>query len=186
MVVLGWFGGEEFCHGDFGEATAVEVLPFVVEFSRDRGGESAEGGRLVLDDRSDRACFQVAPVHRDVPGTLAWWRSKARPSLFSSSTSSPGDWSADEDALRLSAFFDACHDDSGHAEKLRDAVMDQFPPDVEEGLFAATARKVDRSPPWPTRWVPRRRCGCRAGSGTSFPMPGKSALNGPRQRRPSP
>ncbi|WRZ90954.1 hypothetical protein OHB54_18885 [Streptomyces sp. NBC_01007] len=28
------------------------------------------------------------------------------------------------------------------AEKLRDTVMDQFPPDAEEGLFVATARKA--------------------------------------------
>lgn len=63
--------------------------------------------------------------------------------MFSTSTRSPGDRSADEDALRLSAFFDACRDDSDHAEKLRDTVMEQFPPDVEEGLFAATARRAD-------------------------------------------
>ncbi|RPE41170.1 hypothetical protein EDD90_4250 [Streptomyces sp. Ag109_O5-1] len=84
-----------------------------------------------------------APVHFDVPGELAWWRSKAQASMFTPSRSSPGDWSADEDALRLSAFFDACHDDSDHAEELRDTVMDKFPPDVEEGLFVATARKAD-------------------------------------------
>ncbi|MGW1727769.1 hypothetical protein ACWCQK_33255 [Streptomyces sp. NPDC002306] len=84
-----------------------------------------------------------APAHRDVPGELAWWRSKTQASMFSTSTRSPGDRSADEDALRLSAFFDACRDDSDHAEKLRDTVMEQFPPDVEEGLFAATARRAD-------------------------------------------
>jgi hypothetical protein len=80
------------------------------------------------------------PVRCDVPGELAWWRGKAQVSLFSTSTSTAGDWSAGEDALRLSTFFDACHDDSDHVEKLREAVMDQFPPDVEEGLFVATAR----------------------------------------------
>ncbi|MER5402916.1 hypothetical protein [Streptomyces sp. NPDC002599] len=84
-----------------------------------------------------------APVHCDVPGELAWWRSKAQASMFTPSTNFPGDWSADEDALRLSTFFDACRDDSDHAEKLRDTVMDQFPPDVGEGLFVATARKAD-------------------------------------------
>ncbi|MFF2367279.1 hypothetical protein ACFVU0_31860 [Streptomyces sp. NPDC058122] len=84
-----------------------------------------------------------APVHRDVPGELAWWRSKARTSMFTPSTSSPGDWSADDDALRLSAFFDACRDESDHAQELRDTVMDRFPPDVGEGLFVATARKAD-------------------------------------------
>ncbi|MEU1202928.1 hypothetical protein ABZ446_42905 [Streptomyces sp. NPDC005813] len=81
-------------------------------------------------------------VHCDVPEELAWWRSKAQSSLFTPSTSFPGEWSADEDAFRLSAFFDACHDGSDHAEELRDAVMDRFPPEVEEGLFVATARKA--------------------------------------------
>ncbi|MFF4311932.1 hypothetical protein [Streptomyces sp. NPDC001507] len=84
-----------------------------------------------------------APVHCAVPGGLEWWRSKGQASMFTPSTSSPGDWSADEDAFRLSAFFDACHDDSDQAEELRDAVMAQFPPDVGEGLFVATARKAD-------------------------------------------
>ncbi|MEV0178052.1 hypothetical protein AB0I54_01920 [Streptomyces sp. NPDC050625] len=84
-----------------------------------------------------------ARVHCDVPGELAWWRSKAQASMFPPSTSSPGDWRADEDALRLSAFFDACRDDSDHAQELRDTVMDQFPLDAEEGLFVATARKAD-------------------------------------------
>ncbi|MGW2957394.1 hypothetical protein ACWDGI_02755 [Streptomyces sp. NPDC001220] len=84
-----------------------------------------------------------APVHRDVSGELAWWRSKAQTSMFTPSTSSPGNWSADEDAFRLSAFFDACHDGSDQAEEMRDTVMDQFPPAVEEGLFVATARKAD-------------------------------------------
>ncbi|MGC4987448.1 hypothetical protein ACLQ18_43955 [Streptomyces sp. DT193] len=83
------------------------------------------------------------PVRRDEPGELAWWRSKAQESMFTPSTSSAGDWSPDEDALRLSAFFGACRDDSDHAEKLRDTVMDHFPPDVDEGLFVATARKAD-------------------------------------------
>ncbi|WP_427920302.1 hypothetical protein [Streptomyces sp. cg40] len=86
--------------------------------------------------------WSPAPVHREELGELAWWRRKAQASMFTTSTSSPGDWSAGEDALRLSTFFDACHDDSDGAEELRDAVMDQFPPDVEEGLFVATARKA--------------------------------------------
>lgn len=85
----------------------------------------------------------LAPVHCDELGELAWWRSKAQASMFTPSTTSPGDWSADEDALRLSAFFDACRDDSDHAEKLRDTVMDRFPSDIGEGLFVATARKAD-------------------------------------------
>lgn len=84
-----------------------------------------------------------APVHCDELGALAWWRRKAQASMFAPSTSSPGDWSADEDALRLGAFFDACRDDSDHAAKLRDMVMDQFPPDIGEGLFLATAREAD-------------------------------------------
>ncbi len=50
---------------------------------------------------------------------------------------------ADEDALRLSALFDASHDDSDHAEKLRDTVIDLSPPDIGEGLIVATARKAD-------------------------------------------
>ncbi|MGW7409190.1 hypothetical protein ACWGI9_36790 [Streptomyces sp. NPDC054833] len=82
------------------------------------------------------------PVRCDVPGELAWWRGKVQVSLFSRSTGTAGGRSADEDALRLSMFFDACHDDSDNAERLREAVMDQFPPDVEEGLFVATARKA--------------------------------------------
>nr|QIY93022.1 hypothetical protein HEP87_00710 [Streptomyces sp. S1D4-11] len=81
-------------------------------------------------------------VHWDVPGGLDWWRGKAQESMFSASTTSPGSWSADEDAFRLSAFLDACRDDSEHVEALRDAVMDQFPSDGEEGLFAAVARKA--------------------------------------------
>ena len=83
------------------------------------------------------------PVRCDEPRELAWWRSKAQASMFTPSTSSPGDWIADEDTHRLSAVFDACRDDSDHAEKLRDTVMDQFPPEVGEGLFVATARKAD-------------------------------------------
>ncbi|MFI6401039.1 hypothetical protein [Streptomyces sp. NPDC050548] len=83
-----------------------------------------------------------APEHRDALGELAWWRRKAPASMFTTSTCSPGDASADEDALRLSAFFDTCHDDSDSGERLREAVMDRFPPDVGEGLFVATARKA--------------------------------------------
>ncbi|MEV7810952.1 hypothetical protein AB0P05_09460 [Streptomyces flaveolus] len=49
---------------------------------------------------------------------------------------------ADEDAFRLSAFFDSCYDDSDPVEALRDAVMDQFPPEGDEGLFTAVARKA--------------------------------------------
>ncbi|MFJ8107093.1 hypothetical protein [Streptomyces sp. NPDC096132] len=82
-------------------------------------------------------------VRCDVAGELAWWRGKAQVSLFSTSTSTADDWSAQEDALRLSTFFDACHDDSDDAEKLREVVMDQFPPDIEEGLFVATARRAN-------------------------------------------
>lgn len=63
--------------------------------------------------------------------------------MFTAPTSSCGDRNADEDARRLSAFFDACRDDSDQAQELRDAVMDQFPLDAEAGLFVATARKVD-------------------------------------------
>lgn len=94
-----------------------------------------------------RAAVQDSPptpvsARCDVPGELAWWRGKAQQSLFSASMASPGRWSADEEAFRLSAFFDACRDDSDHVEALRDAVMDQFPPDAEEGLFVAVARKA--------------------------------------------
>jgi hypothetical protein len=66
----------------------------------------------------------------------------ARVSLFSTSTSSPGSWNADEDALRSSAFLDARYDGSDHAEALRDAVMDHFPPDVGEDLFVAVVRRA--------------------------------------------
>jgi hypothetical protein len=94
-----------------------------------------------------RAAGQDSPpapvsVHWDVSGGLDWWRGKAQESMFSASTTSPGSWSADEDAVRLSAFLDACRDDSEHVEALRDAVMDQFPPDGEEGLFVAVAREA--------------------------------------------
>ncbi|MGW3100905.1 hypothetical protein [Streptomyces sp. NPDC001100] len=83
-----------------------------------------------------------AAVDCDELGELAWWRRKAQASMFTTSTSSPGNWSADEDALRLSTFFDACHDDSDSVETLREAVMDQFPTDIGESLFVATARKA--------------------------------------------
>ncbi|MFE5035859.1 hypothetical protein [Streptomyces sp. NPDC056683] len=81
-------------------------------------------------------------VRCDMPAGLTWWRGKAQESLFSASTTSPVSWSADDDAFRLSAFIDSCYDDSEHAESLRDAVMNQFPPDAEQGLFAAVARKA--------------------------------------------
>ncbi|MGW2616747.1 hypothetical protein [Streptomyces sp. NPDC001500] len=83
-----------------------------------------------------------ASAPRDLPGELAWWRDRRRESLFLASTTSPGRWSAGEDALRLSAFLDACRDGSEPVEALRDAVAEQFPPDAEEGLFAAAARKA--------------------------------------------
>ncbi|KOV77890.1 hypothetical protein ADL02_26155 [Streptomyces sp. NRRL WC-3723] len=83
-----------------------------------------------------------ASTHADVTRGLAWWRSTARTSLFSSSKTAAGGWVADEDAFRLSAFFDSCYDDSDPVEALRDAVMDQFPPEGDEGLFTAVARKA--------------------------------------------
>jgi hypothetical protein len=83
-----------------------------------------------------------AKVHCDVPAGLAWWRGKSQESLFRASTTSPGSWSADNDAFRLSAFIDSCYDDSEHAESLRNAVMNQFPPGTGQGLFAAVARKA--------------------------------------------
>ena len=82
------------------------------------------------------------PAQADVVGELAWWRSKAPESLFSASRTAPGSWVAEEDAYRLSTFFDNCRDDSDSAEALGNAVMDQFPPEGEEGLFAAVARKA--------------------------------------------
>ncbi|MEU4150520.1 hypothetical protein [Streptomyces sp. NPDC026659] len=82
------------------------------------------------------------PSYAHVPGELAWWRSTVPESLFSASESEPGSWVAGEDAFRLSAFFDGCQDDSDPVEALGDAVMDAFPPQGEEGLFAAVARKA--------------------------------------------
>ncbi|MEU9974725.1 hypothetical protein [Streptomyces sp. NPDC051014] len=78
----------------------------------------------------------------DVSAERARWRAKAPESLFKPSTTAPGSWTADDDAFRLSAFIDSCYDDSEHAESLRDAVMDEFPPDAGQGLFAAVARKA--------------------------------------------
>ncbi|MFJ9927998.1 hypothetical protein ACIRU5_18435 [Streptomyces misionensis] len=73
---------------------------------------------------------------------LAWWRSKAAESLFVMSRTAPDSWVAAEDASRLSEFIDGCYDDSDPVEALRDAVMDQFPPEGDEGLFTAVARKA--------------------------------------------
>ncbi|MEU9400173.1 hypothetical protein [Streptomyces sp. NPDC048242] len=82
------------------------------------------------------------PSYVHVPGELDWWRSTAPESLFSASESSPGSWAAGADACRLSAFFDGCQDHSDAVEALGDAVMDAFPPEGAEGLFAAVARKA--------------------------------------------
>ncbi|NUQ95575.1 MAG: hypothetical protein HOY79_03095 [Streptomyces sp.] len=104
-----------------------------------------------LPDQKTKELLQAAvqtssptrmPGHADVAGELAWWRSRAPESLFSASKTSPGSWAAHDDAFRLSAFFDNCHDDSDAVEALGDAVMDQFPPKEDEGLFAAVARKA--------------------------------------------
>ncbi|GGX39485.1 hypothetical protein [Streptomyces fructofermentans] len=84
-----------------------------------------------------------APESRDEAAELAWWRGRAHAPMFTPSVSCPGDWIAGEDAVRLSAFLHACHDDSEHAERLRDTVMDLFPPDAGEGLFMAAARGAD-------------------------------------------
>jgi hypothetical protein len=65
-VVLGGFGGEEFGHGAFGEITAVEDLPLVVEFGQDCGGEPAES-RWVgedLDDVGSSFDLPVQPLDR--------------------------------------------------------------------------------------------------------------------------
>ncbi|WP_128789083.1 MULTISPECIES: hypothetical protein [Streptomyces] len=82
------------------------------------------------------------PTHRDASAELAWWRSTAQSPLFSVSKSWPGGWVVDDDAFRLSAFLDTCYDESEHAETLRDTVMDLFPREAGESLFAATARKA--------------------------------------------
>ncbi|MFF3069855.1 hypothetical protein ACFVSN_00540 [Kitasatospora sp. NPDC057904] len=74
---------------------------------------------------------------------LAWWRGLAGESLFTRRTAGAGGWAATEDALRLYRFFDSCLDDSDAVEALRDAVMEQFPANEGEGLFAATARKAN-------------------------------------------
>ncbi|MER7925241.1 hypothetical protein ABTY96_19245 [Streptomyces sp. NPDC096057] len=98
--------------------------------------------RDLLSAAAQESSLRPVPARCDVPEGLAWWRGKAQESMFSTSTTSPGGWSADDDAFRLSAFIDSCYDDSEHAESLRDDVMNQFPPDAVEGLFAATARKA--------------------------------------------
>ncbi|MFD8807358.1 hypothetical protein [Streptomyces sp. NPDC059597] len=82
------------------------------------------------------------PSYGRVPGELAWWRSREPGSLFRASASSPGSWVAGENAFRLSVFFDSCHYDSAAVGELGDALMDQFPPEGEEGHFAAVARKA--------------------------------------------
>ncbi|MFJ9725412.1 hypothetical protein ACIRP3_21925 [Streptomyces sp. NPDC101209] len=103
---------------------------------------SDEKIRGLLSTAGQESPLTPGTVPGDVPEGLAWWRGKAQESLFSASTASPGSWSANDDAYRLSAFIDSCYDDSEHAESLRDAIMDQFPPDSEEGLFTAVARKA--------------------------------------------
>jgi hypothetical protein len=82
------------------------------------------------------------PPHTEVSGELDWWRNKGGESLFRASTAAPGGWRAEDDAFRLSAFLDSCRDGSEQVEKLRDSVMDLFPPGGDEGLFAAVARKA--------------------------------------------
>lgn len=98
--------------------------------------------RALLSTAGQESSSTPGAMPGDLPEGLAWWRSKAQESLFSASTTSPGSWSADDDAYRLSAFIDSCYDDSDHAESLRDTIMDLFPPDADEGLFAAAARKA--------------------------------------------
>lgn len=83
-----------------------------------------------------------APALADVSAELAWWRGTTPDSLFSRSASFPDGWRAEDDAYRLNAFFDGCVDDSERAENLRDAVMDLYPPEGDEGLFAAVTRKA--------------------------------------------
>ncbi|MEV7026756.1 hypothetical protein AB0O00_32060, partial [Kitasatospora sp. NPDC093558] len=78
-----------------------------------------------------------------VTAELGWWRGLAGASLFTEQTAGTGGWTATEDAFRLYRFFDGCQDDSDAVEELRDAVLEQFPPEGGEGLFAATARKAN-------------------------------------------
>jgi len=106
------------------------------------GAVPDEKVRDLLRDAVQNASPTRVSVRHDVSGELAWWQGRAREPMFRVSTTSPGTWDADEDAFRLSAFFDACRDESEDAEALRDAVMDLFPPHAEEGLFAAVARKA--------------------------------------------
>lgn len=82
------------------------------------------------------------PRHTDVSGELDWWRNHGRESMFRASTTVPGSWCAEDDAFRLNAFLDNCRDESEQVERLRDAVLDLFPPEGDEGLFAAVARKA--------------------------------------------
>ncbi|OIK28562.1 hypothetical protein VT52_005820 [Streptomyces malaysiense] len=80
--------------------------------------------------------------HHPASAELAWWRSRARHPMFTASRTWPGGWDAGDDAFRLSAFLDTCYDASEAAESLRDTVMDQFPQEFGESLFAAVARKA--------------------------------------------
>lgn len=95
-----------------------------------------------------RAAVESSPPPRrqdangDVSGALGWWRDRANASMFSESSTHPGCWVAEDDAYRLNDFLDGCGADSEQVEALRDAVMELFPPEGDEGLFVATARKA--------------------------------------------
>ncbi|MFI1092882.1 hypothetical protein [Streptomyces sp. NPDC020917] len=95
-----------------------------------------------------RAAVESSPpprpqaANRDVSGPLAWWRDRADASMFSKSATDHGGWVAEGDAYRLNDFLDGCRADSEQVEALRDAVLELFPPEGDEGLFAATARKA--------------------------------------------
>ncbi|GAA5015616.1 hypothetical protein GCM10025734_64550 [Kitasatospora paranensis] len=104
------------------------------------GAVPDEGIRELLRTAVRTAPPTPPPVRTGVSEGLARWRRSAQEPLFSARPGVPGQWTADE-AFRLSAFLDGCHDDSGPVEALRDAVVDHFPPDGE-GLFAVSARKA--------------------------------------------
>ncbi|MEE1783224.1 hypothetical protein PUR71_09890 [Streptomyces sp. SP17BM10] len=78
-----------------------------------------------------------------VTAELAWWRGLGGESLFTERAAGEGGWVATEGAFRLYRFLDGCQDDSDAVEELRDAVMEQFPAQEGEGLFAAAARKAN-------------------------------------------
>ncbi|MFG3224539.1 hypothetical protein ACGF07_07145 [Kitasatospora sp. NPDC048194] len=105
--------------------------------------EELRGLRPSTADRAAASPFPPPSAPAGCAAELDWWRGRAGESLFARSTDGHGEWTATEDARWLCAFFDGCRDGAEPVEDLRDAVMERFPPEDEEGLFAAAARKAN-------------------------------------------